>query len=936
MKRVKVGSAVVAMLVLFLAVSTVSGQENLVQNPGFEDGTGDLPENWSTFIQAGDAGNILFAWVTDEVHSGSKAVKIAHMDSAMSAFTQTISVKPNYEYKVSGWIKTADVDTGANWWEGGAQLAIKGDVVGNWWDNMTSRLGGTNDWTYVEKSFTTTDDAQSIEIQCKLGEGMPIKGTAWFDDISVVEVKPVAAFFENGGFEEEDPDNPGMPKGWYLQLWKEAGTYGITSEEAHSGSRSAFVHAEAGELVELAFQQDRGPEPEGLVDGAYYKISGWIKTVNWVGGRGACFITAWDNHSLGGVELHGDNDWTYVEELVQYHETAWGFIRCYAGNDGTAEGTVYFDDVQVEYMGLPPEPPAEVTIDYDGSQIVLNWQGQQQSNPIDHYLINRILPDDTTGNVLYNGGFELPNSDYDFPDGWRTWDWGSVEPTVFAWETENVRSGFFCASIEQNGQGWGMLYTRVSVPEELGSWELLLRGYVKTDSVQGSHGAAIGFHYDAASVPQGLFGTNDYTKMTAYEFVRGRALVTCLLGRQDEQVSGKVWFDDLTAVPFKNVGQTTETTFTDTDIIADTTYYYSIRAIDTKGLTSDPTFLEVNLKLPERVTIIGPVDSVRVVEPRLTWQGVIGVKKYHVEVMHNNQPVWTTDLESAAAEVSVLVPEENLQDDSLYTWTVQYVLGENLSEPSDVGSFIYTKWPTQFTYLSDLDAVSWENGWGDGHKDLSNDGNTISIGGVTFDKGLGVHAYSRIVYDLPNGEDTFMAYIGHDDESACGDGVIFKVYSDTTLVFVSEPKLCGDPPELIRVYLGHADSVQLVVEEGGNNACDHADWAEAIIYKRTPVGVAGREQIPRTTRLIGNYPNPFNPTTTISFELAKTSRVTVTVFNLMGQRIAEITNSVYGPGRYNVKWNGKKDNGEPVASGVYLYRFSAGSYTKVGKMLMLK
>ena len=936
MKALRRTAVLATMLAVLFAAGVVLGQ-NLVQNPSFEEGTGTLPDNWSTYIQVGDAGSILFAWVSDVAHTGSKSVKITHMDSAMSAFTQTIAVKPNYVYKVSGWIKTADVDTGANWWEGGAQLAVKGDVVGNWWDNMTDRLGGTNDWTYVEKQVTTTEDAQTIEIQCKLGEGFPIKGTAWFDDISVEEVRPVAMFFENGGFEEEDPDNPGMPKGWWVNHWREGGEVGITTEEAHSGTHSAYVKAHVGETVELALQQDRGPEPYGLVDGAYYKISGWIKTVNWIGGRGACFVTAWDNRSVAGVELHGDNDWTYIEGIVQYHKTIWGFIRCFAGNDGTAEGTVYFDDVNVEFLGLPPDAPANVTIDYNGTQIALAWEGRPQSNPIDHFLINRIMPDDTTGNVLYNGGFELPNSSYDFPDGWRTWDGGSAQPAVFTWEAENMRSGYFCASVEQHGQGWGMLYSHVSVPDSLGgAWEMLLSGYVKTDSVEGGHGAALGFHYDAGRVPDGLFGTNDYTKMTAYDFVRGRALVTCLLGRQDEQVSGKAWFDDLKVIPFHNVGRTSETSFTDTDVTPDTVYYYAIRAIDTRGLSSDPAFIEVNLKLPERVTIIGPVDSVRVVEPRLTWKGVVGVKKYHVQVMHNDVPVWDSDVESSAAEVSVLVPEEKLQDDSLYTWTVQYVLGENVSEPSEPGSFIYTKWPSQFVYVSDLDAVAWENGWGNGHRDLSNDGNTISIAGQTFDKGLGVHAYSRIVYRIPNREDTFMAYIGHDDESTCGDGVIFKVYADTTLVFVSEPKLYGQPPELIRVYLGRADSVQLVVEEGSNKSCDHADWAEAILYKHIPSAVTARGYVPRTTRLIGNYPNPFNPTTKIAFELGKVERVRIRIFNVRGQQIAEIVNSVFGPGRYELKWDGKDAAGRPVASGVYFYQFSAGSYKKVGKMLMLK
>lgn len=94
--------------------------------------------------------------------------------------------------------------------------------------------------------------------------------------------------------------------------------------------------------------------------------------------------------------------------------------------------------------------------------------------------------------------------------------------------------------------------------------------------------------------------------------------------------------------------------------------------------------------------------------------------------------------------------------------------------------------------------------------------------------------------------------------------------------------------------------------------------------------------LPVRWRVFPNYPNPFNPATRIEFELPRTEFVTIAVFGLDGRRIATITDRTLAAGRHTVIWNGRDAQGDAVASGTYVYRLQAGTYTKTGKMTLLK
>ena len=94
--------------------------------------------------------------------------------------------------------------------------------------------------------------------------------------------------------------------------------------------------------------------------------------------------------------------------------------------------------------------------------------------------------------------------------------------------------------------------------------------------------------------------------------------------------------------------------------------------------------------------------------------------------------------------------------------------------------------------------------------------------------------------------------------------------------------------------------------------------------------------MPATFALLQNQPNPFNPETEIQYELPRQSRVVLSVFNLLGQRIKTLVSGTYAAGMHSVRWNGTDDSGRLVPSGVYIYRMEAPGFVQKRKMTLLQ
>lgn len=85
-----------------------------------------------------------------------------------------------------------------------------------------------------------------------------------------------------------------------------------------------------------------------------------------------------------------------------------------------------------------------------------------------------------------------------------------------------------------------------------------------------------------------------------------------------------------------------------------------------------------------------------------------------------------------------------------------------------------------------------------------------------------------------------------------------------------------------------------------------------------------------------NYPNPFNPVTTIEYALPKGCYVEITIYNILGQKVTSLVHESQKAGHYVIEWNGKSDHEEEVASGIYFYQLKAGEFSECKKMLLLK
>jgi len=94
--------------------------------------------------------------------------------------------------------------------------------------------------------------------------------------------------------------------------------------------------------------------------------------------------------------------------------------------------------------------------------------------------------------------------------------------------------------------------------------------------------------------------------------------------------------------------------------------------------------------------------------------------------------------------------------------------------------------------------------------------------------------------------------------------------------------------------------------------------------------------IPKKFALYDNFPNPFNPTTQIAVDLPEAASTKITVWNIMGQKVATLHSGDLSAGHHVVNFDGRDQNGKQLTSGMYFYRVKAGKYNAIKKMTLLK
>jgi hypothetical protein len=137
----------------------------------------------------------------------------------------------------------------------------------------------------------------------------------------------------------------------------------------------------------------------------------------------------------------------------------------------------------------------------------------------------------------------------------------------------------------------------------------------------------------------------------------------------------------------------------------------------------------------------------------------------------------------------------------------------------------------------------------------------------------------------------------------------------------------------------HWVDVTSSLDVGANVICGTTQGLSPFVIAKatTPTGIGATPGVPRELALLPNYPNPFNPSTTIAYDVpASGADVTIRIYDVAGRLVRTLVNGRVEPGRGTVVWEGRGDRGEWVSSGVYFVRMESRAFSQTRKIVMLK
>jgi len=205
--------------------------------------------------------------------------------------------------------------------------------------------------------------------------------------------------------------------------------------------------------------------------------------------------------------------------------------------------------------------------------------------------------------------------------------------------------------------------------------------------------------------------------------------------------------------------------------------------------------------------------------------------------------------------------------------------------------------------------------------------------------------------DLP----TSISYWNREEEGELNDRGRFELLSKD---FTQLPEPEGDDYRFMlstgKYLLGQDEKVSFtigLVQAAGKEAFLHKiDKARSFYEKLLADKKLGKRDLgdrqpaathesvlPDNFRLLANFPNPFNPTTEIRFDVGQAARIELSIYNTLGQQIRQLVDRDFERGSYGVTWDGKNDGGTMVSTGIYYYRMrSDAGFSAVKKMLLVK
>ena len=182
-------------------------------------------------------------------------------------------------------------------------------------------------------------------------------------------------------------------------------------------------------------------------------------------------------------------------------------------------------------------------------------------------------------------------------------------------------------------------------------------------------------------------------------------------------------------------------------------------------------------------------------------------------------------------------------------------------------------------------------------------------------------------------------YIDYDSRKICSQ----LVSDDGELLWQQQGiMICDEIMDQIKpiIVSNGADDVYITWQDGRSTTMGYYDGLTSIpgVYaqKLHIEPTSADDELVEPNEILSNYPNPFNPETTISFDLPQDSKVNITVYNIKGQKIKTLINEQIQKGKHTTIWYGFDENNKPVSSGIYIYKVKAGTEESIKRMLLLK
>ncbi len=348
------------------------------------------------------------------------------------------------------------------------------------------------------------------------------------------------------------------------------------------------------------------------------------------------------------------------------------------------------------------------------------------------------------------------------------------------------------------------------------------------------------------------------------------------------------------------------TAYDDSSVINGQTYYYKVTAVYERG-ESDPSN-EVSATpwvahQPEPFDLLSPADGDTVwqLSATLTWHQTTDPDPGDTltyDLFWDTAPGFTHgDSMMGLPDTSATITD--LTDETTYWWKVKAV-DTNTSGRWSEGTFhfitYYPEPPEEFSLIYPEDGDT-------GISPLPN-----LIWHRAYDPDTG----DRITYSL--------IYSIHNDFS---DSVLIPELEDTNYTFTDSLE-----PE--------TDYYWKVLAKDRFDLITQCAATYHFTTRKSGVISITSPELPKAYSLYQNYPNPFNPATQIRYALPKSCWVTLSIYNILGERIATLINAHQEPAYYQVIWDGKDGLGRDVGSGVYFYHLQAGDFVAVRRMLLIR